>query len=284
VAEHFLFYSPLLFLALAWAVIASARRIRHQFKTLFLFWFGLPVFAFYFVLSINKVAAPNWDALAFLSLAVLAANFWRERTEGAPWLRYAAGVAAAIGLLMSALALDSDIIRTAGLRLWRGDPSDRMRGWKVGAIAVEQVRAEWERNLGEKLFLIADDRSRASEVSFYLADKRREGPNHPPVYLVESQDIQNQFSFWPRYDEFVAADRTTASTDGDVYTEEGGVNPFVGRSALFIRDRATGRAPHNIRAGFETTDPVATIEVQRFGQRLRTWQVFLCRRYRPLPL
>jgi len=284
VVEHFLFYSPLLFLALAWTVVASARRVRHQFKTLFLFWFGMPVFIFYFVLSINKVAAPNWDALAFLSLAVLAANYWRERIEGTPWLRYAAGIAAVIGLLMSVLALDSDLIRTAGVRLWRGDPSDRMRGWKVGTAAVEQIRAEWERNLGEKLFVIADDRSRASEISFYLADKRREGPNHPPVYLVESQDIQNQFSFWPRYDEFVAADQSTASTDGDVYTEEGGVNPFVGRSALFIRDRATGRAPHNIRAGFETTDPVATIEVQRFGKRLRTWQVFLCRRYRPLPL
>src|SRR6185295_19215079 len=52
VAEHFLFYSPLLFMALAWAFVVSARRIRHQFKILFLFWFGLPVFAFYFVVSI----------------------------------------------------------------------------------------------------------------------------------------------------------------------------------------------------------------------------------------
>ena len=33
--------------------------------------------------------------------------------------------------------------------------------------------------LGEKLFLIADERSRASEISFYLRDKRVEGPGHP---------------------------------------------------------------------------------------------------------
>src|SRR5947209_10223250 len=26
-----------------------------------------------------------------------------------------------------------------------------------------------------------------------------------PVYLVESQDLINQFSFWPRYDQFVDA-------------------------------------------------------------------------------
>jgi hypothetical protein len=73
-------------------------------------------------------------------------------------------------------------------------------------------------------------------------------------------------------------------TEGDVYTEEGGVNPFVGRSALFVRDRARGKAPHNIRAGFESTESIATVEVRRFGEHLRTWQVFLCRKYRPLPL
>jgi hypothetical protein len=138
--------------------------------------------------------------------------------------------------------------------------------------------------LGEKLFLIADDRSRASEISFYLRDKRVEGPNHPPVYLVESQDIQNQFSLWPRYDEFVTATNAPAQGEGDVYTEEGGVNPFVGRSALYIRDRATGRAPHNIRVAFESAEPIAKIEVQRYGEHLRTWQVFLCRKYRPLSL
>src|SRR4029077_10610175 len=113
------------------------------------------------------------------------------------WIRGAAGVALCLALLMSVLALDSDLLRTAGTRLWRRDPSDRMRGWKVAASAIEQLRSEWETKLGRKLFLIADDRSRASEISFYLRDKRVEGPGHPPVYLVESQNIENQFSFWP---------------------------------------------------------------------------------------
>ena len=283
-AAHFLFYSPLLFLGLAWAFVASFKRVRHQFKILFLFWFGVPVFAFYFIISINKVAAPNWDALAFISLGLLAAGFWRDRLSEAKWLRSTAGAALVIALIMSMLALDSDIIRTVGLKLWRRDPSDRLRGWKAATAEIENLRRDWENRLGEKLFLIADDRSRASQLSFYLQDKRVEGPNHPPVYLVESQDILNQFSLWPRYDEFVPVPNAPRQTKGDVYTEEGGVNPFVGRSALFVRDRATGRAPHNIRRAFESAEPIAKIEVRRFGEHLRTWQVFLCRNYRPLPL
>jgi len=42
--------------------------------------------------------------------------------------------------------------------------------------------------------------------------------------------------------------------------------------------------PHNIRAAFQSAEPVGTINVRRYGKLLRTWQVFLCRNYRTLPL
>jgi hypothetical protein len=283
-AEHFLFYSPLLFLALVWAVFGSMSRVRHQFRVLFLFWFGVPVFAFYLLISINKVAAPNWDALAFISLAVLAVNYWRERFIEQQWLRPVAIAGLVLAITMTVPALDSDLLRTVGLNLWRRDPSDRLRGWKTATRTVESLRTEWERKLGQPLFLIADDRSRASEISFYLGNKRPAAPNHPPVYLPESQAILNQFSFWGRYDEFVPGPASATPEQGDVYTEEGGVNPFVGRSALFVSDRVRRKPPHSIRAGFGSSVPIATVEVRRCGRHLRTWQVFLCRNYHPLAL
>ena len=282
--EHFLSYSPLLFLALAWGVIGSWRRLNQQFKVLYLFWFGLPVFIFYFLLSLNKTAAPNWDALSILGLGLLAIYFWRERVEAHPGLRFCTGAALLLGLLMSVTALDTDLIRSAGLQLWRSDPSDRMRGWKSATRAVEKIRGDLEAKSGEKLFLIADVRDRASEISFYLRDKRLEGPGHPPVYIVESQDMVNQFSFWPRYDQFVEAGPGVPRPEGETYTEENGINPFLGRSALFILNGEKERVPHNIRVGFQSTERVGTIQVRRYGKLLRTWQVFLCRNYRTLPL
>ena len=282
--EHFLSYSPLLFLALAWGVIGSWRRLNQQFKVLFLFWFGLPVFTFYFLLSLNKAAAPNWDALSILGFGLLAVYFWRERVETSPALRFGTGAALLLGLLMSLVALDTDLIRSAGFQLWRSDPSDRMRGWKSATRAVEKIRGDLEAKSAEKLFLIADARDRASEISFYLRDKRAEGPGHPPVYIVESQDMVNQFSFWPRYDQFVEPGPGVPRPGGETYTEENGINPFLGRSALFILDGEKERAPHNIRIGFESTERVATIQVWRYDKLLRTWQVFLCRNYRTLPL
>src|SRR6266478_437889 len=282
--EHFLAYSPFLFLALAWGVIASWRRVNQQFKVLFLMWFGLPVFLFYLLLSVNKAAAPNWDGLAFLSFGLLAIYFWWERLEASVMLRLGAAVAILVGLIMSVIALDTDLVRAAAYNLERPDPSDRMRGWKSATSALEKMRNDLEAKLGEKLFLIGDARDRASEISFYLRDRRVEGPGHPPVYIPESQDMVNQFSFWPRYDEFVELKPGAPRPESEVYTEESGINLFVGRDALFIRDGKKQRVPHNIKAGFQSTELLGTIQVSRYGKPLRTWQVFLCRNYRTLPL
>ena len=282
--QHFLAYSPFLFLGLAWGVIASWRRVNQQFKVLFLMWFGLPVFVFYLLLSVNKAAAPNWDGLAFLGFGLLAIHFWWEKLERSIALRLVAVVALLLGLTMSILALDTDLLRAAGYQFKRADPSDRMRGWKSATIALEKIRHDLETQLGEKLFLIADARDRASEISFYLRDKLVEGPRHPPVYIPESQDMVNQFSFWPRYDEFIELKPGTPRPEGETYTEENGINPFVGRDALFIRSGEKAHVPHSIRAAFQSTEPVGTIEVSRYGKLIRIWQVFLCRNYRTLPL
>jgi hypothetical protein len=281
--EHFIFYSPFLFLILAVGIVKSFGRINQQLKTLFLFWFGAPVFLFYLLLSINKAAAPNWDALAFIGFGLLAAGIWRDRLESNEWTHRYAAIAAAVALFMSAFAIDSDLLHSFGFNLARRDPTNRLQGWQIGSAAVESLRKEWEAKLGEPLFLIADDRDRASEVSFYLRDKRLAGPGHPPVYIVESQDLLNQFSLWPRYDEFVASTDQKPQGDDQPYSE-GGVNLFTGRSALFIRDGEHGSLVHNVKEAFASADPVALLRVTRYGKPIRTWRIFLCRQYRTLPL
>jgi hypothetical protein len=247
-------------------------------------WFGLPVFGFYLLLSFNKSAAPNWDALAFFGFGLVATYFWWERLQASVLLRICASIAVLVGLIMSVVALDTDLLRATGYQLPRSDPSDRMRGWKSATRALEKMRNDLEAQLGEKLFLIADSRDRASEISFYLRDKRVEGPGHPPVYIPESQDMVNQFSFWPRYDQFVELQPGMQRPEGEVYTEENGINLFVGRDALFIRAGEKGRVPRNIQAAFQSTELVGTIEVSRYGKVMRIWQAFLCRSYRTLPL
>jgi len=223
--------------------------------------------------------------LAFISLTVLAAAWWTERLESKRSAQRFLTVAVLFGVLMSLVTVNTDLLRTLHIPFpHRRDPADRARGWKSASRAVEKIRVALETRDKEKLFIIADQRDRASEMSFYFEDKRVEGPGHPPAYIVESQSIENQFSFWPRYDQFVEAPPNTPRPDGEVYTEEEGVNLFTGRSALYIQSGKGTLVPHNIGAGFQSVDRVATIEVSRFGVKMREWQVFLCRNYRTLPL
>ncbi|MFL6536799.1 MAG: ArnT family glycosyltransferase [Chthoniobacterales bacterium] len=281
---HFGTLSPLLFLGIAWAALANWRRMHQQFRVLFLMWFGLPVFALYFLLSINRAANPNWDGLAFISVAVLAVSFWREKLESRGRSRVIE-MAFALALFMSAFVLDTDVMRSVGLHLWRRDPFCKMLcGWSAAAQALENVRHDVEARTGEKVFVIADERDRASEFSFYFRDKRAQGAGHPAVYIPESQAILNQFSFWPRYDEFVDAPQSAKPGEGEVYTEEQGVNVFTGRSALFIQGARKVRPPRSITAGFSSADRVAIIEVRHFGELVRQFDVFLCRNYKTLPL
>src|SRR5437879_2143096 len=136
--EHFLFYSPLLFAALVWGVIGSCRRVNQQFKVLFLFWFGLPVFAFYLLLSINHVATPNWDAVSFLGFGLLAVHYWNERIA-MRGVRIFATAAVLLSFVISFFSLDSDLLRSVGFRFFRSDPRDRLRGWKSMTAAVENI-------------------------------------------------------------------------------------------------------------------------------------------------
>ncbi|HEY2712140.1 MAG TPA: glycosyltransferase family 39 protein [Chthoniobacterales bacterium] len=281
--EHFGTYSPLLFFGLAWATIAGWKRAQQNFKVFYLLWFGLPVFIFYSLLSINKAAAPNWDGLAFLSLAILAVSYWRERSASHGAARHWTNAAVLLGLCMTALLI-ALMTNNTGIDRRGRDPTDRMRGWRSFADAVEKVRNDFERRTGQKVFLIADERDRAAELAFYLSDKRVEGPDHPPVYIPESQDMVNQFSFWPRYDEFEPLPPGEQRQANEIYTEESGRNLFTGRTALYLQLGKRTNLPRPIRGGFERTQPIAMIEV-RAGQRLlREVQVFACYDYRTMPL
>ena len=264
---HFAVYSPLLFLAIAWAVIANWRRARQQFKGLYLLWFGIPVFAVYFILSLNhagnaELGRPRLSQSRHSRRLLLARAARISAAALYPW----ATAAFVVGLLASIFALNTDVFHSIGIHQPKKDPSDRMRGWKTAARDGGTVARRDGEELGEKVFMIADERARASELAFYLRDKRVEGPGHPPVYIIESQDIVNQFSFWPRYDQFVEAPAARPPAEGgDVYTEEGGVNPFQGRSAHLRAEHATAACRTALRAAFQSTEYYRTIEVRRHG-------------------
>jgi hypothetical protein len=110
--------------------------------------------------------------------------------------------ALALALAMSLVIVNTDAVRRLGVRWpYDNDPGSRLRGWESVARSVDERRHKLEAESGKPLFLIANKYQTASSLAFYLPEKRVDGPGHPPVYIPESQAIENQYSFWGRYDE-----------------------------------------------------------------------------------
>ncbi len=196
-------YSPLIYGALLAALWWGAKEARNHFKPRFLILFALPILLLYYGLSIKKAGQANWTGPAFLSLGILTVACWHALAEKKAWARGYAVAGLALGWLVSMAVLNVDLVRMVYPLSFEQDPGARLRGWESVARGVETERQRLEKESGKRIFLIANRYQSAASIGFYLPERPAEGPGHPPVYIPESQAIENQFSFWPRYDEMI---------------------------------------------------------------------------------
>jgi len=211
---------------------------------------------------------------------------WQEAARACEFRKFFIFLAAGTGLAMSLFNTGIDLLNgPSGLGAPPSpmDSGPRTPGWKSAAFAVDFMREKFEHDNGKSVFLIGSNDRVASILAFYLPDKRMEMPGHPPVYIPESQMIDSQFSYWPRYDEFVAAPKEALHSDS-YYTEEQGTNPFMGRTALFISDEESPEPPTAIKNGFERVDLIGAWPLKEQGVPERDLRVYACYNYRSLPL
>jgi Dolichyl-phosphate-mannose-protein mannosyltransferase len=276
-------YSPFLLLAFLVALFGSIRKSFKNSKICYLLTFGWPLLLTYMVLALHQAGEPSWTGPAFVSLGILATHFWLPMVKGNRIVAVLSAAALTLSGLMAALTLNTDLVRMIGIPFpYSLDPSSKLHGWKTIAEAVDRLRANFESQLGTKVFLIGDKYQTSSLLSFYLNDKHLEGPAHPPVYIPESQDIESEFSFWPRYDEFVEAD-PSAKRD-TTFSEESGINPFMDRTALYITDSSEAAPPQNLQSAFTRWELLAVYELDRKHLPLSQIRVFACYQYQTLPL
>jgi hypothetical protein len=146
--------------------------------------------------------------------------------------------------------------------------------------AIGNLRAEYSAPSAPLLFLIAENAPLAAALALALPDATPAAPGHPPVYTTESPAARSQFDLWPRYDQFVEAERIEAAPGIDPFTEQEGANPFVGRSALYITTQEPGELPQAITAAFAGVQLLGEITAPD-GRLLR---VYLCSDYQTMPL
>jgi hypothetical protein len=184
------------------AFVWAWKKSRVHLKPRFLLAFALPVLALYYILAFKQPGEPNWTAPATISLGILTVVFWQELAQRKLWAQIYAVVGLLFGVLESVVALNTDVLRDAGLSI-PSDPSTRARGWVTTAAKVDEIRKTYESALGQPVFLIANKYGTAASLGFYLPHPEPDTSEFPPVFVPESAWPENQYYFWPRYDGLV---------------------------------------------------------------------------------
>ncbi|MEO7932959.1 MAG: glycosyltransferase family 39 protein [Chthoniobacterales bacterium] len=280
--EHLGVYSPLILIGLGWSFFAGLWNFSNHRKTAFLISFAAPLIFLYFGLSLKEAGEANWTAPAMVTLAIFATRDWLRRFERKPWFRIWARAALVLGVFISLLAMGTEPLRKMGIHWpYEYDAGTRLQGWTETGKTVAEVRREVEAKTGGPVFLIANKYQVAASLAWYLPEKPVMRAGDPPVYIPESQMIQNQYSFWPSYDTFDDA----APHELDPFnTEEAGVNRFMGKNALYVTDRAEGKPAEALMRGFERWEYFGEREITKNGLLVRKIRFFICTNYKTLPL
>jgi Dolichyl-phosphate-mannose-protein mannosyltransferase len=159
--------------------------------------------------------------------------------------------------------------------------SDALRAgqdWRQAASELGRAFLEKSAEGQDDLFLVAEDPGLASVLGYHLRNDFVSPAGHPTVYVRESQDISNQFAFWPSYADFTE----TGKVRDEYFTEQKAESAFLGRSALYISHERAQDLPQSIKAAFDSV--VMFRKLPGAGEDARPLYIYLCLVYQTLPL
>ncbi len=270
--------TPLVFLAMGWALVMGVKRWPRSDTGRFLTAFALPPLVGALILSLAGGGEASWLAPALPALCGLLPWAWEQiLTEKLPWKQRFQWLTILPALILTPLCLDSQILRHVGIPFpLRSDPSVEWRGWRSTTGELTRIIQEAASKAGEdaqggkRLFLIARDERLASILNFYFPQDlpvRWPTPAHPLVYVAESAIIENAYHTWPRYD-----------------SVSSGRSHFVDCTALYITDDLSADDPPlNITRAFRSFRPAALFDVVSAGETVRRIRVFACFDYSGIP-
>jgi hypothetical protein len=233
--EQALVISPLLFAGLLIAVFSIALRKRKSDAEKFLLCLFGSVFGFYAVLALNRSGEANWTATSYIGGVILVIADWRRRLQRQPRWMWAIAPALLVAFIQTAL-----LHETAPLNLPAGmDPLDRARGWDGFGAHVEAARQKYHPD-----FIIGNKYQTASMASYYI-------PGKPTTYIVNSDEVENQFSFWPKY------------------------RAVAGSTALYIT-QTKNELPQNLRVDFRRIVEVDMFDTEANGKKLERFYLYFC--------
>ncbi len=213
--------TPLLLILMA----VSVWRLRKKREGAFLFWFLIPVIAFFLLKSMQEKVQANWALPGYLSGIVAFSAFYlrnlipphpplekggkggfetleKEAKEdfqrnhfyyGKKDKQILVATAVAISLTVTAVAHYPSILNLPV----KQDPTSRLCGWKDLGVEVSKIHKQM--SVKRPVFIFSDRYQVSSELAFYAK-------GHPVTYCINLGRRMNQYDLWPGFSKMLHYD------------------------------------------------------------------------------
>jgi 4-amino-4-deoxy-L-arabinose transferase-like glycosyltransferase len=188
--------TPLLLILMA----VSVWRLRKKSEGAFLFWFLVPVIAFFLLKSVQAKVQANWALPGYLSGIVAFSAFYMKRfhSEG-KGIKILIAVAVLLPVIITAVAHYPLIINLPV----KQDPTLRLRGWKE--LGAEVTNIYERKSVNRPVFIFSDRYQVSSELAFYVK-------GHPVTYCINLGRRMNQYDLWPGFNNLLHYDAIFVTT------------------------------------------------------------------------
>lgn len=188
--------TPLLLVLMA----VSVWRLRKKREGAFLFWFLIPVIAFFLLKSMQAKVQANWALPGYLTGIVAFSAFYMKRfhSEG-KGIKILIAVAVLLSVIITAIAHYPSIINLPV----KQDPTLRLRGWKE--LGAEVTNIYERKSVNRPVFIFSDIYQVSSELAFYVK-------GHPVTYCINLGRRMNQYDLWPGFNNLLHYDAIFVTT------------------------------------------------------------------------
>lgn len=260
--------SPVIFVAMAWAVWKSVQGWRASDGARFIAAYSVPPLIAAIGFSVCAGARASWLAPALPALCLALPWAWENHIVHLPFKNHLQWLCVLPALILTPLTLDTDLLRHAGVPLsYSRDRSRDWRGWLPACREATAIIRETAPQAPGGLFLIASDENLASILNFHLpADLPvlRPTVRHPLVQIPASPVPESDYHFWPGY----------SSTSA-------GRSAYQGRTALYFTTSDRMDPPPGLVESFQEIQPLTLFDTMQRGLPLRRLKVFVCHGYQP---
>jgi 4-amino-4-deoxy-L-arabinose transferase-like glycosyltransferase len=240
--------TPLIFLALIWAMVRSAsagfRNQKHNL--LLLFWTSAPILLFFSCTSLRTKVEANWPALAYFSalvaLAGIASEEWPEWKKARKAFAWVTALSALLITLVVHIQPVYPVVPVAAKR----DPTSQLYGWRSLGEKIKEVARSLDP--GKEIFLLTPRHQLVGEGMFYTQTKF-------PVYQWDAPQRINHLSV--------------------IHV------PPIGSQAIFFTEEGD-TLPKGLASRFNSCQRLETLVIRRNSSLVRTHPIWKCSGFKGL--